>query len=365
MKQFLDNSELSPVELAKHLMSFRSLTETKNDFEAIKNSILPDQRTQRVEQIITGLEQEDEFAILCRLMETCESISRISQTPIVENGEIAPDFLASFSPGCSVTGKSRKDINVRFNCFVEVKSTKAKVFKISKNDLAKRKAFATRYRIPLVFAVRFLIFQSQGFWVMVDATRLEQNGRRISVGDVIGNLNHVLFDDYGVTPHPHLHVAHYYDATKQGGIRHKKYGPLFKTVLLLPDEKPIVLEDSKEVLVNALLDSYEFKEVQVIQNGPVTCVVSFIGFQMRFLSDILFRINHLAVDSDGTPAFDATRVLTRLDNKEKPPTLITRSMVEWVVSFLNRNRDRDKLLFLKMGIGEPADQEKRLRRLTK
>jgi hypothetical protein len=126
MKELLDHSKLSPVELAKHLMTFKSLAKTKKDFEKLKNEIIAGEKLERINQIISGLEQEDELAVLCKLMNTCDSISKIEQSPIIQNDEIAPDFLASFTPGCTVTGKAKKDINVTFNCFIEVKSSKKK-----------------------------------------------------------------------------------------------------------------------------------------------------------------------------------------------------------------------------------------------
>jgi hypothetical protein len=205
------------------------------------------------------------------------------------------------------------------------------------------------------------MFGSHGFWVLVDSNDMEKKKYKINVDDFVGNLNNVLFDDYFLMTHPHLHVAHYYDSSStKKGVKHKDYGPLFKTVILLPDKKPIELDYEKELLINAVLESFEFKEVRIEKQNSITCSVVSIGSQVRFLSDILFKINHLAVDLDGNMDFDATKVIARLDNKDTPPTLITRRMVEWAISKLNQ---KEQLLFWG-GIGEPNMQENRLRSLN-
>lgn len=82
---------------------------------------------------------------------------------------------------------------------------------------------------------------------------------------------------------------------------------------------------------------------------------------MRFLSDILFHLNHLAIDNNGDKVFDATRIMSRLDNRDTLRLLITRSMIEHVISSVNKKKD----VFLKMALGEPNEQEKKLRELGK
>lgn len=360
MNDLFKNSKLSPIELAKHIMTFKSLAETNSDYDKIKKGIIPDEKFDRVNQIISGLEQEDEFAILCRLMETCTSISKISQTPIIQNNEIIPDFIASFSPGCTITGKSKKDINVKYNCFIEVKSSKKQVFKISKNDLIKRKKYAQRYGMPLIFAVRFTMFERHGFWVLVDAKRVEKNGRKIDPTNFINNLNHVLFDDYFLMTNPSLHLIKYYDSSLPNkGLRHKDHGTLFKAVLVLHNEQPIELDLDNEMIVIAALNTFDLKEVEAYKENSINCIIYHIGNQLRCLSDILFRINRLAVGNDGKPVFDATRVLSRLD--EDQPFMISRQLIEHIINFLN---SKSKIFFL-VGIGEPERQEKIIRSLGK
>ena len=94
LKELIAKSNLSPVQLAKSIKSLKSITESHAEFEQFKKEFIPEERLDRITQIIVGLEQEDEFAILCRLMETCQSLVGIDQTPVVANDtEKAPDFL--------------------------------------------------------------------------------------------------------------------------------------------------------------------------------------------------------------------------------------------------------------------------------
>lgn len=359
MDNVFDLGNLSPIEVAKRLKVLKSLANNRAEFDRIQNFVLPEENVERVAQILSGMEKEDEFAILCRLMGTCEAISEIGQSPIIENNEIPPDFLACFAPDCTVVGETRTQLGIKFNCFVEVKSSKKPVFKISERDLSRRMAFANRYNTPLVFAIRFMDFEQHAFWVLVEANRLAESGRKVEINDFIGNLNAVLFDDYFLYTHPDLHVVQYYDSGLAGkGIFHEKYGVLRKTVILLPDGIPLVIEKKDHVLVNVLLDVFDHNAISTETSGSITCVVSEIGMQSRILSDILFQVNRMGVDASGEMVFDAGRVLARFDSGN-PPKLISREMVDYVIARLNQN---ETLLFI-AGIGKPEDQKKYLLRI--
>lgn len=360
MKDLFSSEKLSPIELAKGLLNLKGLANNARDFDQIKKTLIPDGIIDRVSQIIKGLEQEDEFAVLCRLMETCDSISKVGQSPIIANNEVSPDFIASFRPGCSVQGLDKDKIGVVYNCFVEVKSCQEKRFKISSKDLSARKRFAQRFGLPLIFAIRFTLFKGQCYWILIEANKLEKQGKKVNIADLIGNLSPILLDDYGVFTHPQLHLVSYYSKTPGvNGIKHAKHGTLVKTYILLPGSTPIEIEDNANILVNAVLEGFDFKTTEERSENELTCVVSHIGAQMRFLSDMIYRINNLARDESGETTYDATRIITRMDSPSDKQFLIPRTLVENVISYLN---SKTTLLF-KMGIGDPKDQEKILRSL--
>lgn len=362
MKDLISPENLSPIQLAKKLMNFKGMASSTGDFEQIKSQLVPDEILERVNQIVKGLEQEDEFAVLCRVMETCTSLSRIDQNPIVSGDEKAPDFLATFESGCSVTGKNKNEIKAKYHCFIEVKSCKGKRFKISEKDLKRRKSFSDRYKIPLVFAIRFTLFEGHCYWILIESNKLSKQGRKVEIDSLVGNLGPVLFDDYGVFTHPQLCFAHYYDASsKEKGIRHKKYGVLVRTNMLLPNQEPIEIDEENSVLINTFIDAFDFKQLYFEKGNNITVVVSSIGSQMRFLSDLIYRVNNLAREENGEPVYDATRVVASVDSKNISPLLFTRSMIEHAIYLLNRK----EMVLFKISIGEPKNQEKVLKSLAR
>lgn len=327
--------KLSAIEIAKALAPLRALTATRADFDAIKATLVDPQSVARVDQIIDGISQEDEFALFCRAMETCDSCAKLDQTPVVESEEKIADFLASFHPGLSVKGLDRSEVGVRFNCFVEVKSSLKPKFSISKKDLDSRRQFARRFGLPLVIAVRFRNFQSHTVWIMMDAEFLERRGRKIECADLLESLTHVLFDDYGLYAPPDLHLVHYYERDRHlQGAGHPDFGALTGMSLLLSDRDPIPLPADTYVLASALLHSFEQTTIHTDSVGTRTAVVASVGNQMRLLSDLVFSMNYLPRTESGEPSFNARQVLAGLDSQEKA-LFFRRSLIEKIVAHLN------------------------------
>ncbi len=361
VRMTLPKNRLSPIELAKSVAGLRGLTDTKREFEALKASFVPSEHLARVDQILTGLAQEDEFAILCKVMGTCLSICRLSQSPLITNGETPADFLASFTPGVSVQGLSAKQVGLTINCLIEVKSCAKPKFSISTKDLRVRSLFARRFSLPLIFAVRFTMFGRHTLWVLVEANELERRGRRIGCDDLTQSLAPAIFDDYGLYTHPNLHLIHHYDsASAVDGIRHKDYGILQHTTVVLPDCDPIEIPENIATLVNVFFESFEHKLVHVERSDTQAAVVVSVGHQVRILSDLVHSANYLARDESGDIAYDAGRLIARMDLVEKPP-VITRDMMEYVASFLNHR----KMMLFKMGLGDPDKQKRMLERLAR
>jgi hypothetical protein len=356
-----EQAKLSAIEMAKAVAALQGFADTRRDFEALKAAFVPTAHLPRVNQILDGLAQEDEFAIFCKIMGTCEAISRIDQTPIIESREKAADFLVSFRPDVSTAGLRRDDVGVTISCLVEVKSCSKPRFTITAKDLGARMKYAARFGLPLIVAVRFTIFGRNTLWVLMEANALERRGRKIHCTDLIQSLTPVLFDDYGLFTHPSLHLIHYYDSTPGlSGIRHKDYGTQTKTTVVVPDHAPIDIPDDISPFVNVFFESFEHKIVQVERHEHLSVVVSHVGNQMRILSDLVYSANYLARDEGGDVAYDAGRTIARLDSGTKP-LLITRSMIEHVTAYLNRH----KIMLFMMGLGKPDHQEKTLRELAR
>lgn len=360
MKEFL-SSKISPIELAKAVRSLKGVSQNDSSFSAMFDSLTSDENKERIAQILDGTEQEDEFSVFCKLMETCESLNKIDQTPLIKSDMIAPDFIATFSPRSSLK-KLPNEACIKYRCFIEVKLCYERKFRISKKDLQKRRAYAENYGLPLLFAIKFMPFKKSGFWLAIDAKELEKKGRKASIEDIIDSHTPILFDDYTVLTSPGLHIINYYKKQKAGAKpSHDVHSEMCGTYLVLPDKEPLEIEDRDETLINAVLDCFEFNEVSRHNDGGVTAVVSSIGGQMRFLSDLIYRLNNLAKDDSKSPLYNAARIIAESDLTDSPYPLLTRGYAEIAFSLLNKN---EPLLWFG-GIGDPDKNLKRLMRLGK
>ena len=357
LKDIIANSKLSPVQLAKGIKSLKSITESQAQFETFKKEFIPDEQVERISQIIRGLEQEDEFAILCRLMGTCQSLVGIDQTPVLINeSEKPPDFLATFAPKYHVEDK-RPDLI--YKCFVEVKSSQDDTYEISKKDFFQRVNFAKRYNLPLIFAVRLLSRGGSALWVVVESECLESSKLKLDVTALNKGIRHLIFDEYFLMPIPNLHIAHYYDSnSKELGIEHGTYGTQVKTVLLFQDFQYEVPKDHLFFL-SAIFDSFQPEEVQSKTQNNITVQILRLGLQARSLCDMLYIINRMAIDEQGDRLFDPSRLASRFDSKTGEPTLFTRQMIEHFTSL----KVNSKPLFLSLGFEEPKEAIDRLKKL--
>jgi hypothetical protein len=345
--------------MAKTIRSIKGVSRNDNEFSEIMKNLVPDRFQDRIHQILEGTEQEDEFAVFCKVMGTCISLNRIDQVPLIKSDTVAPDFIGTFSPK-SPLRRLPENVEIKYRCFIEVKLCQEKCFKISKKDLARRRAYADNYGIPLIFAIKFYPFQRSGFWLVIDAKEIESKGRKVSFEDMIESHSAILFDNYSIITSPHLHIINYYKKDAEGnGIRHKEYGGLCGTYLAFPGLDPIEISEKDEVLVNAVLDSFDFKNFSTDNFENTTVVVSSIGGQAKFLSDMVYCLNSVAKNDDNSLVYDASRVIASSDSEENLPLLFDRTYVEIVLSILNSYGD---LIFFG-SIGDPEKNYKRTIRL--
>jgi hypothetical protein len=153
--------DLSPIELAKQVRALKAITTSDKEFVGALRALGVPEIDPRLSKILDGLNHEDEFALLCRLMETCDSINSIGQTPVVANDQqAAPDFIAIFRPALSWIGGVSFPPNSFYRCMIEVKGTSKVKHGFSRKDLTRRLTFAERFGVPLVLAIRFTRFAS-------------------------------------------------------------------------------------------------------------------------------------------------------------------------------------------------------------
>src|SRR5689334_14931958 len=97
---------VSKMELAKALKSIRDVAPDEETYQKIAAMLLPSDGNEAdaVEKAIEGLSEEDEFALLCRLMGTCTHLVPLEGRPIIPSDDNRPDFLANFKPGLFFKG---------------------------------------------------------------------------------------------------------------------------------------------------------------------------------------------------------------------------------------------------------------------
>ena len=112
-------TDTSKIERAKVLKAVRDiLPKPQSSLDALRQLA----GDPEIERSIDGLRQEDEFALLCRLMGTATHCVHLEQRPVIPGDSLPPDFLSRFLPGYSLLGD--EPVPTRsLRCFIEVKST--------------------------------------------------------------------------------------------------------------------------------------------------------------------------------------------------------------------------------------------------
>lgn len=349
----------SKIEEAKALRAIKGVTASDADFETVAKALFstPDPARERA---LEGLTQEDEFAILCRVMGTATHLARIDQSPLLEEAEriVPPDFLASFNPGCSVLARNRKEVNATYSCFVEVKSVGRAKFKISEKDLTRREAFAHHFKLPLIFAVRFKQFKGVA-WVLVTTRQLRKLKRILDPTNLLVGAGYALLDDYMLAVPNAFDAAYTWDtAVSDGYVRDEERGAL---VGISISKSGITFGETARPFVAAILDAFASRVVSTTQAGEKTVQTLRISAnQARSLSFIVQNCNQLPTDeASGKSAYDATRITSSYDAATPHMPLVTRDHVEYFVDryFLNRT-------LFKLGVGKPDDQLTLLKQLS-
>ena len=322
-------SQASKIEIAKRLKAIRDIAETPEQYEAAKHALFPGQDLTEVEKSIAGLSEEDEFALLCRLMETTTHLVRLEQNPIIAGDFIVPDFWARFQPGCRWGGLG-PECSAGFTCLVEVKSTMGKSLKIGGSLLRRRRNFAERFSLPLVFAVRFLRVKQSAVWVMVDASDNNQKSLTITVNDMLHGIRHVLWDEVSYLLHPDVQFRCVYNRDlPNSGVYHPEYGQLVEFEII-GDNNKLTMKESQAGFVSGFCGGFAPRLLHREKQGAVTVCISAPRVLFCDAPNMIYKFNRLATDEDGRMSYDASKILAHSD-QGGPVPLMTRTLFDWVV----------------------------------
>ena len=252
----VNSKEYKKVEIAKIVKAIEDTGFVDEEcFEALKNELVPSDIAAAVESTIKGLSEEDEFALMCRLMGTTTHLIPLQQRPILPGDYLIPDFLARFQPGCSSDGFTSQDSS-GFRCFIEVKSTKEDRYKIGGSRLRRLRNLADEFGLPLLFAGRFLMFAQNAVWVFIEDSDREITSLTITLEDWVNGIRHILWDESWYLLMPGVYFIFVFDLEYEGlGVKHREYGTM--TELRITDgEKTMSFDGSEATIYAAFLEAF-------------------------------------------------------------------------------------------------------------
>lgn len=318
----MPDSEFNKMKVAIALKALRETGISREKYERIAAELVPQNHVEAVGNAISGLSEEDEFALNCRLMGTATHLVKLDQTPLIPGKEIVPDFFGQFRAGCRVAG-IKKDRAHLLRCLIEVKSTEKKVFEIKSSALKRRLKFAQLLQLPLFIAVRFLVFKPHPSWVIVRYTG--STGKfRVRLEDMDSDLSFTLWDDYLFMLFPCRIFARWEKETPTYPSLTSKWGHLCGLRLVVADRSYEFRENS--AITFLLLDNFHLQTHAVTEDGETNVEELTPARELVYLREIPFHLHKNAKRENGPP--DAAQLLDELLSKDK--SVVDRQFIEKV-----------------------------------
>jgi len=326
----MNESEYIKIEKAKLLKAIRDSGFSDEDYQNIQKSLLTSSDSAvAIENAIKGLSEEDEFALICRLLRTSTHLTHLEQRQVIPGDYLTPDFLARFQPGCSIVGFGKQD-SAGFKCFIEVKSTSNRKFTIGGAPLRRLRDFADHFGLPLLFAVRFLRFEQNAFWIIVEDRSREKSSLTVSIKDLIAGIRHILWDECWYMLLPNVHFKSIFDLNNNDlGVKHPKYGTQieFQTIV---DNQVRTFRGAEATIYSAFFEAFHLAEVEAEKQGSITSQVLAPQLLLCSMADMVYNFNRLPCDDKGRIIYDPSKLITKLD-----PTLYDVDFINQVARSLN------------------------------
>jgi hypothetical protein len=339
-----EGKKIPKMELAEVLKQLRDIS-SEEVYGSVKGILFGQEKQAGIESAIDGLSQEDEFGLMCRLMGTVETLVRLDQKKIILGDYEIPDFIGRFQPGCWHYGFSSEDSS-GFRCCIEVKSTNNLKFKFGGRALKGLRNFSEQIGFPLIFAIRFLRFSDNQYWLIVEDTNRERNTITAEVSDLGKDIRHILWDEYLFFLVPGVRFVFIYKNNgNEEGIGHEKYGELVGLKILNAEEVLDFTGIEAKVLA-FFYESFELEERDIRTEGSKTYVLMVPELYLVFLADLVYKSNMLMTVGRRDTVYEPSRILA--SSRQGPaPFLVDRGFVENVGRRLLETRS----LFL-VSVGE-------------
>jgi hypothetical protein len=316
----------SKIEIAKALRHIKAVA-TSEQYNSVLQT-LTGGPVDAIEHAVSGLSEEDEFVLLCMLMQTSTHLAPLGQTASIAVGNAAPDLLARFQPGFWPDGipSSR---HRGYRCLVEVKSTSKGEFSMGGSALQRLRAFADAFQLPLLFAVRFLRHRRSAVWVIVEDTNRSKRSLKVLLSDWIEGLRPVLWNEYAYMIVTGTQFQITYSPEIRGeGARHPVYGEQV-ALRIITSKKSIDLVALESVLTSAFFETYNLIETDVQREGEFVRATYRPEADALSIADLIYRMNRLPTDDEGRRTYDAGRAIRELAEGQRT-TLVNRALVDAV-----------------------------------
>lgn len=323
---------VSQIEFSKRLKALRDVV-SQDEYEDHLVPLIPSDQRVAVERSMSGLTQEDEFAVMSRLMGTAKFLIPLEQAPILGGKPRVPDFLGIFET--TLFDDSVRDTLIStYKCFIEVKSTKQASYRSGGAALERLRDVSLGFAIPLIFAVRFVQYPTHPVWAFVE----DQGGDKpleVITSDFLSGIKKFLWNDtsYWIEESVSIEMQYSYSFDDRG-VSSEKYGHLGRLVLELGSQQWI-LEDENVGLVAMCLKAFNLES-----DTSETCFDGTIYYQRsrpkrRFVTmvDLVCQINNLAVDDKGVSIYNPPLLIAKSD-KLQEDDLISRTEIEQILNSL-------------------------------
>jgi hypothetical protein len=329
------SSDVTKIELAKALKSIKAIA-TAEQFKETKKLYIQEGGEESVMSAVNGLSEEDEFAMLTKLLGTATHIIGLEQRPLIEGEYIVPDFFMNLKMGNAVNSKSERDFG-GYKCLMEVKSTEKDSFKIGGSRLRKLRNISDLMGFPLLFAIRFLRAKQNAFWAIIEDDR-SSTALNITHQAAIDGVRNVIWDEYILTPNPNLVIqCEFSKSANINSISHPEFGKQV-SVTFTTGKNSLSQRDSEAFMTCGLLETYGFKEFKVEKvDDDKTIQYLRPTLFTAFLADLIYKMNNLIVDGFGNVVYDASKLLVRSDTGAHN-TLVNRQIIETLAKPLVDNQ---------------------------
>ncbi|CAM3692961.1 hypothetical protein MUGA111182_03545 [Mucilaginibacter galii] len=329
------SADVTKIELAKALKAIKAVA-TEDQFNQTKAIYIQAGGEESVMSSVNGLSEEDEFALLTKLLCTAKHIIGFEQRPLIQGEYTVADYYLTMKPACSVYQKKSSQI-ADYKCVIDVKSTEKDKFKIGGSKLQKLRNFADLLNLPLYFAVRFLRFNNSALWAIVKDEDRSITSLQVNYSDIVTGYRSAFWDEYSILLNPLLIlVAEYSKSSTIASLGHQQHGTQI-SIQFLENQTPLLkLEGGDGFMTSAFMECFNLEEVEVEKvDDDITRQYLKPTLAASLLADLIFKMNRLPVDEFGRIVYDATKLIVRSDT-DAHEKLIDRKTIEAILPPLVR-----------------------------